>query len=67
MRLHENKELFRQAIAVTSKHFKVDPSIVEKGVYRKDYKAITEQVLHEDMSYEDAIQGVQQLIDMDII
>ncbi len=30
MRLHENKELFRQAIANTASHFKIDPSIVER-------------------------------------
>ncbi len=33
MRLHENKELFRQAVAVTARHFKIDPSIVEKDYY----------------------------------
>lgn len=33
MRLHENKELFHQAVSRTAQHFKIDPSIVEKDYY----------------------------------
>ncbi|HNX16345.1 MAG TPA: nucleotidyl transferase AbiEii/AbiGii toxin family protein [Bacilli bacterium] len=33
MKLHENKEIFSDAIRQTSEHFKIDPSIILKDYY----------------------------------
>ncbi len=33
MRLHEDKQLFRQAVSATANHFKIDPAIIEKDYY----------------------------------
>lgn len=37
--------------------------IVKYGVYREDYEQITRQLLFRPISYEQAIQGVEKLIE----
>ncbi len=37
--------------------------VIEKDIYKNDYKNITEHVLFENVSYEEAITGLLQLID----
>ena len=37
--------------------------IVQRDVYRKDYEQITRQLLFRPISYEQAIQGVEKLIE----
>lgn len=74
MNLHNNKDLFFEIITRTSEQFGIDKTIVEKDYYVSlllnsyinDYNQITKLMLFKDVSYDEVILSLKDILNSKI-